>query len=216
MPVHDWTRVDDGTFHAFHSAWNTHLMGALNSGLLPPEYYALAEQVASRRQTDVLTLQPSSPRREVVVRHVTGHRVVAVIEIVSPANKDRRANVRELAEKVAGLLEANVQVLLIDLLPPGPHDPQGMHAAVWSLFDPAGYTPPAAEPLTLACYRWDGGEPEVFLEPVGLGRPLIDMPLFLCRDRYVNVPLERTYQEAYRGVPAFWRRVLEGTEAPPG
>src|SRR5262245_42995593 len=149
MPVHDWTRVDDGTFHAFHSAWNTHLMGALNSGLLPPDYYALAEQVASRRQTDVLTLQAASStagrpsgglavveagpsvrlrtrpstarqrraaprRRRVVVRHITGHRVVAVIEIVSPANKDRRANVRELAEKVAGLLEANVQVLLID------------------------------------------------------------------------------------------------------
>src|SRR4051812_36147859 len=56
MPVHDWTRVDDGTFHGFHSAWTTFLMGALNGGLLPPDYYALPEQVATRRQTDVLTL----------------------------------------------------------------------------------------------------------------------------------------------------------------
>lgn len=36
------------------------------------------------------------------------------------------------------------------------------------------------------------------------------MPLFLCPDRSVNVPLEATYQAAYRGVPAFWREVLEG------
>jgi hypothetical protein len=36
------------------------------------------------------------------------------------------------------------------------------------------------------------------------------MPLFLLPDRYVNAPLEATYQEAYRGMPAFWRNILEG------
>ena len=44
MPVHDWTRVDAGTFHGFHTAWITHLSEALNEGLLPPGNYALAEQ----------------------------------------------------------------------------------------------------------------------------------------------------------------------------
>src|ERR1700676_2264258 len=57
MPVHDWTRVDAGTFHAFHTSWLTHLMEALNAGLLPKGYYALSEQVATRMQTDVLTLR---------------------------------------------------------------------------------------------------------------------------------------------------------------
>jgi hypothetical protein len=32
----------------------------------------------------------------------------------------------------------------------------------------------------------------------------------LYQDRYIIVPLEATYQEAYRGMPAFWRDVLEG------
>ena len=32
-------------------------------------------------------------------------------------------------------------------------------------------------------------------------------------DRYVTAPLEATYQDAYRGMPAYWRRVLE--EEPP-
>jgi hypothetical protein len=67
MPVHDWTRIDDGTFHAFHTSWNTHLLEALNGGLLPADHYALSEQVVSRRQTDVLTLHasrtPSIPPR---------------------------------------------------------------------------------------------------------------------------------------------------------
>src|SRR5204863_2207406 len=56
MPVHDWTRVDAGTFHAFHTAWVTHLSEAMNGGLLPPGYYAMPEQHLSRSITDVLTL----------------------------------------------------------------------------------------------------------------------------------------------------------------
>jgi hypothetical protein len=61
MAIHDWTRVDDGTFHAFHTRWISEIMGALNEGLLPTGYYALAEQVATRMQTDVLTLRAARP-----------------------------------------------------------------------------------------------------------------------------------------------------------
>jgi hypothetical protein len=43
-----------------------------------------------------------------------------------------------------------------------------------------------------------------------VGAALPDMPLFLRPDRYVNVPLATTYDAAYRGMPAFWRGVLEG------
>ena len=99
MPVHDWTRVDDGTFHAFHTSWITHLMETLNAGPLPPGYYAIPEQIASRMQTDLLTLRspPGSVRRErhLVVRHVTGHHVVALdrdwlaVEQGSPGQRGR-------------------------------------------------------------------------------------------------------------------------------
>src|SRR5687767_3581875 len=57
MPVHDWKRVDAGTFHDFHSAWIIHLKETLNAGLLPEGYYAMAEQHAGRTIADVLTLQ---------------------------------------------------------------------------------------------------------------------------------------------------------------
>jgi hypothetical protein len=252
MPVHDWTRVDAGTFHAFHTSWITHLMEALNANLLPAGYYALSEQVATRMQTDVLTLRVPTPDRErsapgnggvvvaeapphvrlsarpdparkprrparggrhLVIRHLSGHQVVALIEIVSPSNKDRKAHVRELAEKVVRGLEAGIHILLIDLLPAGPHDSHGLHGAVWGYFDSAGYEPPADSPLTLVSYAWDGSEPEAFIEPVAVGQSLIDMPLFLTAERYVNVPLEPTYLAAYRGMPEFWRKILE--QGPP-
>src|SRR5258708_5961077 len=57
MPVHDWARVDDGIFHDFHLAWIGELRRVLNGGLLPPDYYALAEQIAGGLGPDVLTLR---------------------------------------------------------------------------------------------------------------------------------------------------------------
>ena len=57
MPIHDWTRVSAGTFHALHVTWLGELQGALNNGVLPAGFYALAEQVASNVGPDVLTLR---------------------------------------------------------------------------------------------------------------------------------------------------------------
>ena len=41
-----------GTFHSFHNAWITHLMGRLNGGVLP-EGYSLSEQYSSGLIPDV-------------------------------------------------------------------------------------------------------------------------------------------------------------------
>src|SRR4051794_22916161 len=57
MPVHDWSRVPDGTFHHFHATWIPMLSHVLNRDVLPEGYYAMAEQVAGGIIPDVLTLQ---------------------------------------------------------------------------------------------------------------------------------------------------------------
>src|SRR3954453_5773518 len=57
MPVHDWTLVDAGIFHAFHHDWITDIARVLNQGILPEDYYALPEQHAAGFGPDVLTLQ---------------------------------------------------------------------------------------------------------------------------------------------------------------
>lgn len=243
MAVHDWTRVDAGTFHAFHTAWITHLSEALNGGVLPAGYYALPEQQGGRLIADVLTLQTPSAtysrspadeggvavaeapprvrrklspspaargsRRTLAVRHVSGHQIIALIEIVSSANKDRAAHVAEFADKAELALAHGIHVLLVDLFPPGRHDPEGIHAAIWERFDDEPYRLPPDELLTLASYVAGPG-PEAYLEHLTVGDVLPEMPLFLTPERYVNVPLEATYAAAYRGLPAFWRDVLEG------
>lgn len=60
MPAHDWAKLYDGAFLAFHNSWITFIQESLNSGILPPGYYALAEQVAKRAIADVLTLRSKS------------------------------------------------------------------------------------------------------------------------------------------------------------
>ena len=57
MRIHDWSRVDDGTFHHFHHSWIEEIQRTLNGGLLPPWLYAMAEQHASEFGPDVLALQ---------------------------------------------------------------------------------------------------------------------------------------------------------------
>jgi len=56
MPTHDWTRVEAGIFHDFHTVWIGAIRNSLNEGLLPSGYYALAEQHAGKMISDVLTL----------------------------------------------------------------------------------------------------------------------------------------------------------------
>src|SRR5205823_4848476 len=154
MPIHDWTRVEAGIFHDFHHAWIEEIKRALNGGLLPDAYYALAEQHAAGFGPDVLTLQggrtdeddggpegaPVSGggglvtvapavrlvaesdlefyRRKqttVTVRHVSGDRIVSMVEIVSPGNKASRHALRSFMAKAADLLDRRIHLLIADL-----------------------------------------------------------------------------------------------------
>jgi hypothetical protein len=79
---------------------------------------------------------------------------------------------------------------------------------MWDELAGQDYARPAAKPLTLAAYE-SGAGLRAFVEPVAVGGSLIDMPLHLERVRYVAVPLEETYRNAFADVPRRWRRVLE-------
>lgn len=57
MAVHEWSRVSAGTFHDFHCSWIVEVRNVLNNGVLPPDYYAQAEQIIGDLGPDVLTLQ---------------------------------------------------------------------------------------------------------------------------------------------------------------
>jgi hypothetical protein len=237
MPVHDWSRVDAGLFHDFHQSWIVALRDALNLGLLPPDYFALAEETLRGPIPDVLTLRLSGvveeasetqgrssaiavtalpPRAAVVrrsdreiyarkadgiaVRHRHGQ-IVAVIEIVSPGNKASRNELRAFVEKASGLIGQGVHLLVVDPFPPNLRAPCGIHKAIWDDFEDEEFDVRPEKPLILASY--DAGPPRVaYVESVGIGDVLPDMPLFLLPEYYVPAPLETTYQTAWRGFPA--------------
>ena len=107
-------------------------------------------------------------RRTLAIRQVSGDRVVALVEIVSPANKDRPVSVEQFANKAEMALRQGIHVVMADLFPPGPHDPRGMHAAIWERFDEDSHSLPHDEPLTLASYV-AGPMPEAYLEHLAAG-----------------------------------------------
>lgn len=143
--------------------------------------------------------------KAVAVRHASGHRVVALIEIVSPGNKNSRHGLDAFARKAREALAAWVHLLIVDLFPPGPRDPAGIHSVVWGDDDDGeAFRLPDGEPLTCASYIGGAGA-AAFVEPAAVGDALPDMPLFLDAETYVPVPLEATYLSAWEAMPAYWR-----------
>ncbi len=63
MPIHNWKLATAGTYHDFHLKWIAAMTNRLNSGLLPPELFAMAEQVIGGPAPDVVTLRdwPEAP-----------------------------------------------------------------------------------------------------------------------------------------------------------
>jgi hypothetical protein len=152
----------------------------------------------------------ASIKKAVVIRHVSEHRPVAVLEIVSPGNKDSRASLVDFIDKTRDLLAGGVNVSLVDLFPPTRRDPLGIHPEVWGDDDGNTFRFDAAKPLTCAAYV-GGGRPQAFVEPVAIGDELPDLPAFLTAVEYVEVPLETTYRSAFGALPEYWRDVLTKT-----
>ncbi len=146
----------------------------------------------------------------IVVHHELGE-VVAIIEIVSPGNKDSRHAIRAFAEKMGLLIRQRINLLVIDLLPPGPRDPQGIHQVIWDEITDQPFELPPDKPLTLAAYQ-TAPTRTAYVTPVAVGDSLPDMPLFLHEEHYIEVPLEETYQTTWNVLPLEIRRLLELSE----
>jgi hypothetical protein len=147
-------------------------------------------------------------KSSVVIRHVSGDRIVAIVEIISPGNKASRPAFRALVNKACELLENRIHLLIIDLFPPTKRDPNGIHAAIWEEVKNEPFQLSAEQPLTLVAYE-SGLTTKAYVEPVAVGEAIPDMPLFLEPSGFVPVPLEATYETAFEAVPRRWQGVLE-------
>lgn len=130
----------------------------------------------------------------------SGSRLVAAVEIVSPANKDRPEHRRAFVAKCAALLQEQVSVAIVDVV-------TTRHVNLYGeLLELIGETDPALAPEAPALYaaacRGTKKDNTWLLEtwtcPVALGQPLPTLPLWLADNLAVPLELEASYEETCR------------------
>ena len=148
-----------------------------------------------------------SKQKAVVIHHGSGDRVVAVIEIVSPGNKNSAHGLRSFVTKARELLRQKIHLLIVDPIPVSNRDPFGLHAAIIEDFQDDPLRLPPETPLSVFAYECDD-RVRSYLEPLAVGDCLPDMPVFLYPEMYIDVPLEATYMAAWEAVPRRWQKVI--------
>ena len=162
---------------------------------------ATAVWAPSRPTLAVETGLPAADEYEVRVFDTKrGRRLVAALEIVSPANKDRPEHRRVFVAKCAALLQRGVSVCVVDLVTVRDFN---LYADLLDLLgqgDPSLGTEQAT--LYAVSCRWrvrDGaGLLEAWNHPLAVGRPLPTLPLWLTDDLAVPLELEQTYEQTCR------------------
>jgi hypothetical protein len=123
-------------------------------------------------------------------------RLAAVVELVSPRNKDRPQARQVFAIKCVGYLQQGSSVVVVDTVTTRRAD---LNAAILSLLgvDASTAAPPSG--LSAVSYRAAGHEEEtqqlqLWAEPLALGQPLPILPLWIAADFSVPLDLEVSYQ----------------------
>jgi len=200
------------------------------SGLLEPDVLAIERHGRWRAQSDtregsVATAEPqtrmmqradtdekyyAAKANRIVVRKDFGD-ILAVIEIVSPGNKNSKKALSQFVDKTSEFIASGVHVLVVDVFPPPSRDPQGIHKVIWEQFNEQPFDFPIGKDRILVSYRAEI-DPIAYIEPIAVGDTLADMPLFLSDDFYISVPLRQTYEATWESQPQdFHELVLNGS-----
>jgi len=236
MPLHDWRRLNAGIYHDFHTLWIGCIRRVMNAAL-PQDYYALAEQPVGSLVPDVLALhrrggagsftandsgglavavrdvagrarQPVSQRR-VVIRHASGDRVVAIIELVSWGNKRTVALQNAFCRKLADVVQSGVHLLYVDPFAPPPGDDRTLHHVLWRrLGGRARHDLGTPSPGTVGSYEATT-PPRCYVNPLPVGLPLPAMPVFLDDGASIALALDAAYAAAYADVLPMHKQILE-------
>ena len=214
--------LHSGILPVGYSASVDYRFGVMKSDVISMQAEEPAED--DQRPHSALSIGPAPPRTHIVTHqandaHLCARRasrlvvrnrldeLVAVLEVVSPGNKDSRATMRAFVNKACDLLQTGVHLTIVDLFPPTERDPLGIHKVIWDEIGNGKYDPPRGMNLTLASYS-SGSLLTAYVEPTAIGELLFDMPLFLESHRYVAVPLSATYNTILASFPESIRRRL--------
>lgn len=136
--------------------------------------------------------------QEVKVYADDGGRLVAAVELVSPANKDRPGHRADFAAKCAAYLQQEVSVLVVDIVT---GRRTNLHRPLMELLQLGESAADAVtSDLYAIAYRVVAAGERTQLEawptPLALGEPLPKMPLWLRDDLAVPLDLETSYRQA--------------------
>jgi hypothetical protein len=146
----------------------------------------------------VETELPDDDEYEVRVYDATrGRRLVAAIEIVSPANKDRPDKRNAFVGKCAALLREGVAVSIVDLVTTRQFN---LYAELMAFVGHPDPTMKVDSPhLYAASCRWILREPRSLLESWShaliVGQPLPKLPLWLADALVITFELEQSYEQ---------------------
>ena len=127
--------------------------------------------------------------------------LVAAIEIVSPANKDRPETREQFIGKVLALLRQNVCVSIVDIITTRQANLYAELLARLGQFDPSlGEPTPGIYAVTLYGRKPKKKRPllDAWYFPLSVGQPLPTIPLWLSPQLPIQLPLETSYQETCR------------------
>ena len=221
MPLHDWTDRDN--WDGFHTYWITEIARRLRAAL-PPPFRAiigtspLAAIGGEIRHPDVAVANgataptvPSAsfarePDAEVAVAELEvdttltverNGRLVAVVELISPRNKDRPSSRDQYANRYLGYLRGGVHLMVVDVhrRPIGFSFPQLISTTLGERL-PAPPAPSAVVYGVGGAAATGGRMLAVWAELLVVGERLPAMALPLTPDRDVMVDLDGSYSQA--------------------
>jgi hypothetical protein len=145
-------------------------------------------------------------QRSIAIFSAREERRVAVVEVVSPGNKDSAARATRFQAKLVELLESGLHVVVIDVLPPT-RTCRGFALAV--AHDLGGGEPPAIRDRSAVSFEVSSPRVNLYARTLELGVALPDdVPLFLKSGCSVALPLEASYAETFERLPTTDRATL--------
>jgi hypothetical protein len=164
--------------------------GAATVAWAPPEpTLAVETDLTEQYEYEVLVYDQARARE-----------LVAAVEIVSPANKDRPENRRAFVTKCAALLQKRVCVSIVDIVTTRQFNLYTELLGLLGESDPA-FSPDHAPVYAVTCRgRKVGHKPrfETWAYPLIVGQKLPTLPVWLSEDQAVSLDLEASYEETCR------------------
>jgi hypothetical protein len=180
--------IEDGEVFSHHS-WESNVAQATAGQVVPAPTLTLDAEFPEEYSYEVLIFDVEHDRR-----------LVAAIEIVSPANKDRAESRRLFAAKCLNLLKQGVCVSIIDLVTIRQFNLYAQMLALINRSDP-DFSPKNPATYAVTCRKRDsksGTKLDVWSSPIAVGQALPSLPVWLTDQLKVMLDLEVSYEETCR------------------